>query len=98
MSGDFLKLHPADNVVVATRGIQAGQQIVLAGAPCTTRIAIPRYFKVADRPIAEGDRVVKCGMAIGIAVQPISPGELVHTHNIKSDYIVSFTGKDDADL
>lgn len=94
MGSDFLKLHPADNVVIAIKGIQAGQQVVLEVAPCTVHTAIPRYFKIADRQIAKGDRVIKCGMVIGVALRSINPGELVHAHNIKSDYMASFTGTD----
>ena len=41
------------------------------------------------RAIAEGEKVLKFGVPIGSAVRAILPGEHVHVHNIKSDYIIN---------
>jgi hypothetical protein len=43
--------------------------------------------KIARRPIAPGDKILRYGAAIGSAIAPIAPGEHVHMHNMKSDYI-----------
>ena len=41
--------------------------------------------KYALRDIAEGENVVKYGMPIGHATKPISKGEHVHVHNVKTN-------------
>src|SRR5690606_33651429 len=94
MCNKILKLHPSDNVLIAISALEAGQAVAVDDASCTARVAIPRYFKVALRKIERGERIVKCGVPIGIAVQAIAAGDIVHTHNIKSDYMTSFTGND----
>lgn len=41
--------------------------------------------KYALRPIAAGENVVKYGMPIGRATEPIAPGEHVHVHNVRTN-------------
>jgi hypothetical protein len=50
---------------------------------------IPRGHKIARRAIAVGEKVVKYGAPIGLATQPIQPGQHVHLHNVKSAYTAS---------
>ncbi|NMC19650.1 MAG: UxaA family hydrolase, partial [Thermogutta sp.] len=45
--------------------------------------------KVAVRPIAEGEAVVKYGHPIGVATVNIEPGQWVHVHNMRSAYITT---------
>ncbi|MBR6744624.1 MAG: altronate dehydratase [Clostridia bacterium] len=45
---------------------------------------VPAGHKYALRPIAEGEAVVKYGEIIGRATRPITEGEWVHTHNLRS--------------
>jgi hypothetical protein len=52
---------------------------------------VPLGHKLALVPIAAGDRVVKCGVPIGTATRKIAPGAHVHTHNLCSDYLPTFT-------
>ena len=47
--------------------------------------------KFAIHPISEGSRIVKYGAPIGIATADIAPGEYVHIHNLRSDYLPSYT-------
>lgn len=79
-------LHMAaqDNVATAIDDLDAGM-----GIPCDDRTielaeAIPFGHKVALVPLEPGDAVVKYGETIGEAVEPIAPGEWVHTHNCES--------------
>ena len=74
-----VRLHAADNVVVAAREIPEGT--VVGGAPA--RRAIPRGHKVAVAGIAEGEPVRKYNQIIGFATAPIAPGDHVHTHNVE---------------
>lgn len=86
MPANVLRLHPDDNVVTAIRELQQGEPL-RANAPLPeirTRQAIPFGHKVAIRPIAEGQDVIKYGASIGIATQDIAVGEHVHVHNLTS--------------
>jgi altronate hydrolase len=74
-----VRLHAADNVVVAAREIPEGT--VVGGVPA--RRAIPRGHKVAVAEIAEGEPVRKYNQIIGFATKPIVPGDHVHTHNVE---------------
>lgn len=88
----FLKLHREDNVLIAIKNIEPGQTIELEGATCSVPGTIPKYFKIAAKDIDRGQKIMKCGMCIGVATEPIKAGHLVHIHNLKSDYMASFTG------
>lgn len=83
----MLRLSPKDNVAVATRDGQVGDMV----DELTLRDAVRLGDKVAVREIAAGEKIVKYGAPIGSAMRPIAPGERVHTHNMKSDYIPTFT-------
>ena len=73
-------IHPRDNVGVALENLKKGSQI--QGVRVKEEIKI--FFKVALRPIHEGEEILKYGEPIGIACAEIDEGELVHVHNIKS--------------
>ena len=78
---DFIHIHPSDNVAVALKAIPAGTvfQGIAAAAD------IPQGHKMALKPLAEGEHVIKYGFSIGHAVAPVAPGEWVHTHNMKTN-------------
>ena len=78
---DFIHIHPADNVAVALKTIPAGT--VFEGVAAAAEI--PQGHKMALKPMAEGEHVVKYGFSIGHAVAPIAPGDWVHTHNMKTN-------------
>src|ERR1700679_1472702 len=73
-----IRLHPEDNVVVASGRIAAGQRAENVAA----LQAIPSGHKMATRSIAKGEAVLKYGQAIGAATQDIQPGAHVHEHNL----------------
>lgn len=84
-------LAPGDNVAVARRGIAAGETLDLGGEAIVARADLPLGHKVALRFIALGATIVKYGMPIGSATADIRPGEWVHLHNMRSNYISSHT-------
>jgi (2R)-sulfolactate sulfo-lyase subunit alpha len=45
---------------------------------------IPIGHKLAIKPLAENDTVIKYGADIGRTAAPIRPGEHVHVHNLKT--------------
>jgi SAF domain len=52
---------------------------------------IPLGFKIAGCNIATNGAIMKYGVSIGSATRDISLGELVHLHNMKSDYLPTYT-------
>jgi altronate hydrolase len=74
-----VRLHEADNVVVAFRDLEEG---TIAGG-LTLRRAVPRGHKVATAAIAVGEPVRKYNQIIGFATAAIEPGDHVHTHNVE---------------
>ena len=83
MPADLLIVHPADNVAVALRPLEAGKAAI--GDSDTTidvRQAVPFAHKIALRNIPAGAEIVKHGAPIGIATLAIHAGEHVHTHNV----------------
>jgi altronate hydrolase len=74
----FIRLHPADDVLIARTQL-------LAGTPIETfasRGLIPPGHKIAARAIASGQPVRRYNQVIGFASQAIAAGEHVHEHNL----------------
>lgn len=76
-----IRIHPADDVVIARRQLLSGT--TLPGEGITVSGLIPPGHKVAVRAIAAGAPVRRYNQIIGIARQPIAPGQHVHTHNLE---------------
>ena len=84
----YVRLAAADNVVVLTRHVDAGDTIPgTAQDTWTVTAHLEAGNKLAARAIAAGEKVVKVGVPIGTATQAIDAGEHVHSHNLRSDYI-----------
>ena len=91
MSIDFV-VHDADDSVgvVVVEGIEAGQTltgwVMHQDETVTFEVhdPIPIGHKLAIRDLAEGDTVIKYGVDIGRVVKPISKGEHLHVHNVKT--------------
>jgi len=82
----LLVLHPGDNVAVARVALPAGSAPALAdGTSLVALQAIPAGHKIALRPVAAGERVLKYGQVIGMATVPIAAGDHVHVHNLDMD-------------
>lgn len=86
----LLLLHPADNVLTVIRTLEPGDVVSVDGVCVTVAARLPIGHKVAARPIASGEKIMKYGAPIGSAKRAIALGEHVHTHNIRSDYIPTF--------
>jgi flagella basal body P-ring formation protein FlgA len=90
----LLRLAASDPIAVAARDIAAGETLSVGGVTLTLAAGVPLGHKVALRPIAAGEKVEKYRVPIGTATAAIAPGEIVHTHNLRSDYIPTFTLED----
>ena len=80
-------LHPDDNVLVCIAPIVAGEAVPVEGPVPAACDDIEVGHKLARRPIATGETILKYGAPIGSATRAIATGEWVHVHNMKSDYI-----------
>ncbi len=74
----FIRLHPADDVLIARAQLVGGTQV----ENIAVRGLIPAGHKVATRALAAGDPVRRYNQIIGFASKAIGPGEHVHTHNL----------------
>lgn len=81
---DVLLLNPQDNVCIATRRLETGGQISVAGRTVSLTGAVPMGHKIALTPIRKGERVVRYGQTIGFATEAIEPGDWVHTQNMEA--------------
>lgn len=81
----ILKIHMADNVVVALEAIEEGETIIVDGEAITVLQDIPRGHKIAIQPIKTNENIIKYGFAIGHAIVKINAGAHVHTQNIKTN-------------
>jgi altronate hydrolase len=77
----YLRLNPADDVVIACRELEAGTNLIQEGVVVKERI--PSGHKVATRAIAAGAPVHRYNQVIGFATKPIAPGFHVHVHNLE---------------
>ncbi|RQR32760.1 altronate dehydratase [Burkholderia sp. Bp9143] len=75
-----IRLHPNDDVVIATRQLVSGtgiasEALVVAGL-------VPPGHKIATRDIAKGEPVRRYNQIIGVAREAIARGQHVHVHNL----------------
>jgi len=90
-SGRLLLMSPEDNCMIARTDLPAGLVVEIDGAPVTLPEAVRLGHKVARRALAIGDRVLRYGAPIGTMTAPAAPGAHIHTHNLASDYIPTYT-------
>ncbi|WP_248320591.1 MULTISPECIES: UxaA family hydrolase [unclassified Caballeronia] len=75
-----IRLHPKDDVVIATRQLLSGARI--ASEDLVVTGLIPPGHKIATRAIAAGEPVKRYNQIIGVAKEAIARGQHVHTHNL----------------
>jgi altronate hydrolase len=85
LSQAAVHLRPEDNVAVAARPLQPGQEYQFDGAVLTVARRVGLGHKIAVRPIAKGEAVRKYGQIIGFASEDIAAGGHVHVHNLSAD-------------
>jgi (2R)-sulfolactate sulfo-lyase subunit alpha len=87
----LIKLHPDDNVQIVVKEIKAGELVMVNGTVASIDKAIPIGHKIAEQPIANCQKIIKYGVPIGSATAEIAIGAHIHLHNMKSDYIPTYT-------
>jgi altronate dehydratase small subunit len=86
----LLLLSEADNVVVACANLEAGDVVRMDGEDVKLPADAPVGFKIARRDFAPGQKVLKYGAEIGSTTAAIERGDVVHLHNMKSDYLPTY--------
>jgi altronate hydrolase len=82
---EFLKIHGNDNIILALKDFKKDEQLNVNGVSIQLKEVINRGHKVAIKEILENEDIIKYGYPIGHALTRIAPGDLVHTHNTKTN-------------
>ena len=90
-AGSLLLMSREDNCLIARVDLKAGDVVAIDGCPVTLPGNVHLGHKVARRDLAPGEKVVRYGAIIGTATAPIAIGAHIHTHNLESDYIPTYT-------
>ena len=85
MEQAFLKINPADSVVVCLRAMKKGEVINCDGKEVTLLQDTPAGHKVLLADKAEGEDIIKYGYPIGHAKQALKAGEWVNENNLKTN-------------
>jgi altronate dehydratase small subunit len=87
----LIRIHPLDNVLIAIKEICEGESLNVDGKLIFFDKPIVIGHKIAGQFIAAKDKIIKYGVPIGSALVDIVTGMHVHLHNMKSDYIPTYT-------
>ncbi len=93
----LLLLDPRDNVLTLVASVPAGTQLTIAGRTVTVPDALTLGHKLARRDLPLGTKVIKYGAPIGSTTADVRFGEHVHTHNLRSDYLPTFSHETQGD-
>jgi altronate hydrolase len=84
MDRTYMRIHPADNTLIALEHLVKGTVITVEDRTFHLLDDIPVAHKFALNEIPVGSDIVKYGSAIGIATEHIRQGSWVHTHNTRT--------------
>ena len=87
----LILLSPEDNCLIAAARLDAGTQLQIEGESVTLSHAIELGHKIARRELAKDDKVLRYGAVIGHVTEAVRRGEHLHTHNLESDYLPTYT-------
>ena len=82
----FYRIDTADNVATALADVAAGVADVFGASDSTVNAlhSIPFGHKIALRPVAKGEEIIKYGYVIGVALEYIPEGACVDSRNCAS--------------
>lgn len=81
----FLKINPADSVVVCLQPKKKGDIIEIDGKQITVNQDTPAGHKVLIKDVKEGEDIIKYGYPIGHARQDLKTGDWVNENNLKTN-------------
>ncbi|MDY7578770.1 UxaA family hydrolase [Herbaspirillum sp. RTI4] len=91
MNSQTILLAPEDNCVVATTNLEQGAHLELDGDVVVVSVSVTLGHKLTRRALWAGERVIKYGAVIGHVTEDVAKGVHLHTHNMVSDYIPTYT-------
>ena len=83
--------RPQDNCLIAGARLEAGERVKIEGEMVTLAKTIDLGHKVARRALRTDEKVLRYGAIIGHVTSDVQPGEHLHTHNLESDYLPTYT-------
>ena len=81
----YLKINPADSVVVCLCAKQKGDIIEVDGQRIAINQDTPAGHKILIRNVEKGEDIIKYGYPIGHAQQALKAGDWVNEHNLKTN-------------
>ena len=85
MQATYLKINPADSVVVCLEPKKKGDIIVIDGRAITVNQDTPAGHKVLIKDVAQNEDIIKYGYPIGHAMQAMKAGDWVNENNLKTN-------------
>ena len=81
----FLKINPADSVVVCLRPMLKGETINIDGKTIEIKQDTPAGHKLLIKDAPKGTDIIKYGYPIGHTIEDLSEGQWVNENNIKTN-------------
>ncbi|MBQ8520413.1 MAG: altronate dehydratase [Bacteroides sp.] len=85
METKYLKINPADNVVVAISDLKAGEVILEGDKEIVLKEDVPAGHKVTLKDFAEGENVIKYGYPIGHVRSNVEAGRWINEKQIQTN-------------
>lgn len=83
MKQRILKVHPADNVLVALVDLQAGEEVQYEGVNYKVAEFVPAKHKFVINALPQGSEVIMYGVLVGKTQSDVQAGGLLTTKNLK---------------
>jgi hypothetical protein len=87
----LILLSPQDNCLIAAARLESGLQVEIEGEQVTLAKSIDLGHKVARRALMKDEKVLRYGAVIGHVTEAVARGAHLHTHNLESDYLPTYT-------
>jgi len=78
----ILVINNKDNIGIALEDLSPDKEVKVGEKSITIQDNISFGHKLALRDIKKGEKIIKYGEVIGVAVKDIKEGSHVHIHNI----------------
>lgn len=83
MSSKIIKIHDADNVLVALTDLKAGETVTYQNQAIKVVNDIPAKHKFVTRDMNVQDEIIMYGVPVGKALAPMPVGAAITTQNVK---------------
>lgn len=83
MKQNILKVHPADNVIVALTDLKQNDTVLYDGDTIVLQDDIQAKHKFTSMPLKAGEEIIMYGVLVGKAQEDLEKGSLITTSNVK---------------